>query len=147
MMKLCTRHCSAATIGALFAVVLGCSGSSGPRCYPVRGRVMLGEQPVTEARVVFHPLAGQTLDGPMPIAQTDAEGRFELTTLNTGDGAPAGEYAIVIELREPRLVGEEYVRDGRHLLPERYADPANSGLKHTVAVGSNEIPPLVLLPQ
>jgi hypothetical protein len=106
----------------------------------------MNQAPVAEAVVVFHPLAEEARTSPKPVAHTDAHGAFSLTTLKQGDGAPAGEYAITVELREPRLVGEEYTRDGGHLLPERYADPATTGFRYTVMPGENEVPPLEITP-
>src|SRR5262245_14244045 len=126
---------------AVALAAAGCSGSTMPPRHTVKGRVVMNESPVAEATVVFYPLAEQAQSFPKPLAQTDAKGEFALTTLTQADGAPAGEYAITVELREPRLVGEEYTRDGRHLLPERYADPASSGLRYKVIAGSNEVPP------
>ena len=123
------------------AVLAGCGGESGPVCHPVRGQVRWNGQPLAEALVVFHPPVG----GPAiskPFAQTDSQGKFSLTTLQSGDGAPAGEYAITVELRELRQVGEEAVRDGRNLLPARFASPQESGLHHVVVVGENVVPPL-----
>ena len=123
------------------AVLAGCGGESGPVCHPVRGQVRWNGQPLAEALVIFHPPVG----GPAiskPFAQTDSQGNFSLTTLQFGDGAPAGEYAITVELRELRQVGEEAVRDGRNLLPARFASPQESGLRHVVVEGENVVSPL-----
>jgi hypothetical protein len=54
--------------------------------------------------VVFHPLAAPAEKAPQPLGTTDAGGRFSLTMLKAGDGAPLGEYAVTIELREPRQI-------------------------------------------
>jgi hypothetical protein len=94
--------------------------------------------------VVFYPLSGEIEGKQKPIAFTDAEGRFALTTLHSGDGAPPGDYAITVELRAARTVGEEVVRDGRNLLPPRYARPQESGLKCQVTEGENELPSIEL---
>jgi hypothetical protein len=67
-----------------------------------------------------------------------------LTTLTANDGAPAGEYAITVELRAPKRVGEELVREGADLLPQRYKNPAESGLSYRVIAGDNVVPPLQL---
>lgn len=115
-------------------------------CQPVSGYVLMKDQPVAEATVVFHPTGTTEQPGPKPIAYTDAEGYFELTTVKLGDGAPLGSYAITIELRDQRQVGEETVRDGPSLLPERYAKPESSGFSYTVVDGDNEVPPLLLVP-
>jgi hypothetical protein len=68
-----------------------------------------------------------------------------LTTVEAGDGALPGEYAITVELRDLRAVGEETVRDGLNLLPPQYADPGSTPLRFTVAAApDNEVPPIQL---
>lgn len=140
-----SRFCSVTLILAVWSVVAaGCSDPAAPRCHKVSGRVLLNDQPLAEALVVFHPLGVPPKEAPKPMAHTNEEGRFELTTLMSGDGAQVGEYAVTIELREPRTVGEEVVRDGPNLLPARYANPQFSELRYSVVAGKNEVPPLVL---
>lgn len=128
-------------IAALLAAAAGC-GEAGVTCHPVKGQVLQGNKPLGEAMVVLHPQGGDGALKQKPIAYTDADGRFRMTTFQSNDGAPAGPYAITVELRAPRTVGEEVVRDGRNLLPPRYADPATSGLKVDVVEGENVIPPI-----
>lgn len=94
--------------------------------------------------MVFHPLAAQPKEAPKPIGYTNSDGWFELTTLKSGDGAQVGEYAITVELRDLRMVGEELVREGPHLLPVCYANPQLTNLRYTVVAGKNEVPSLVL---
>jgi len=134
--------------GLLFAVALvilvGCGGQDHPRCFPVRGQVLAGDRPLAEATVLLHPLFESAPVIPRPIARTDADGRFEISTFGTHDGAPPGEYAITVELRENRTVGEEVIRDGRNLLPSRYSDARQSDLRCEVVAGNNDIPPLQL---
>jgi hypothetical protein len=125
------------------AAWIGCT-PAGPLCYPVRGQVSFEGKPVAEAMVVLHPLAGSVEGGQKPIATTDADGRFAMTTYRTGDGAPPGEYAITVELRATRMAGEELVRDGRNLLPARYAQPEKSGLRCSVLDGDVELPAIHL---
>lgn len=122
----------------------GCGGVSGPVCHPVEGKIIYQNQPLAEAMVVFHPVTAPTEKSPQPIATTDGAGRFELTTFKAGDGAPLGEYAITVELREPRQIGEEVVRDGPNLLPLKYALPAETPLRHKVIPGKNEVPEIKL---
>lgn len=131
-------------LAALLLTIVGCSGATAPRCHAVRGRIVMNDQPVAEAQVVFHPLSELPQAAPKPLGFTNTDGWFELTTVNPGDGAQAGEYAITVELREARWVGEELVREGSHLLPVRYADPHVTELRYKVVAGKNEVPPLVL---
>ena len=118
----------------------GCGGETGPRCHPVEGKVLYQNQPLAEGMVVFHPLANPSESYPQPIGTTDAAGRFVLTTFKSGDGAPAGEYAITIELREPRQIGEDVVREGPNLLPPKYASLKETPLRHKVVAGKNSVP-------
>ncbi len=120
-------------------VLPGCGKREVPR-HPVRGQVFYRNQPLREAQVAFHCADGSPQADSKPIAVTDSEGRFQLTTLKQGDGAPLGEYAITIELRELVTVGEEQVRNGRSLLPERYRVAEKSGLRFRVEKGENQVP-------
>jgi len=129
---------------SLSLFLTGCGSETGPQCHPVAGQVLFQGQPLAEAMVVFHPLLPTTEKIPQPIATTDAAGRFVLTTLKSSDGVPAGEYAITIELREPRLIGEEIVRDGPNLLPVQYASPKDTPLRYKVTPGKNEVPEIRL---
>lgn len=128
---------------AVFMLVIGgCTPQDAVRCQPVRGQVLFDGQALAEAVVVFHSKAETKTTLPKSLAYTDAQGRFELTTLKSNDGAPVGDYAITVELNEPRQVGEELVRDGRNLLPERYGHPDSSGFSYRVVEGGNDVPPL-----
>jgi hypothetical protein len=132
---------------ALCAIGRGCGSSDGLVCAPVRGQVLMGGKPVAEAMIAFHPLGEHPAEAPRPVAYCNAEGRFTLTTLNSGDGAPPGRYAVTIELREARLVGEEMVRDGQNLLPPAYGDPRRSPVQCEVIAGENAIPPIQIEPR
>src|SRR5262249_28100061 len=118
---------------------VSCSSGERTRLYPVRGQVLYKDRPVVRAMVVLHPLEEQPAGSSKPIAYTDAEGRFSVTTNRPGDGAPAGEYAVTVELREKTPTGVEKVR-GRNLLPARYSKPESSGLRCSVREGQNELP-------
>ncbi|MBC7854624.1 MAG: hypothetical protein IAF94_14425, partial [Pirellulaceae bacterium] len=141
----CVRFLSPTLVlSAALLFVLGCGGESGPQCQPVEGRILYQNQPLAEAIVVFHPLTPPLEKVPQPIGNTNAEGRFVMTTLKSGDGAPEGEYAITVELREPRQIGEEVVRDGPNLLPRQYASPKETPLRHKVVPGKNAVPEIKL---
>jgi len=129
---------------SLTALLAGCGGEAGLRCHPAQGTIVYQNQPLAEAMVVFHPLTVAAEKSPQPIGHTDAAGRFVMTTLNPGDGAPEGEYAITVELRQPRQIGEEIVRDGPNLLEAKYANPKESPLRYKVVPGKNEVPEIRL---
>jgi hypothetical protein len=134
-------------LGLLAAVMglamCGCSGSK--KAAPVSGRVFVGESPAAHAVVVFHPVNAKP-DAPRPTAVTDDQGRFTLTTLKEGDGAPPGEYTVTVaayqSIESPN--GDSIVVN---LLPVRYAKPETSDLKATVSKGKAEVGPLNLEPR
>ena len=135
------RQALVATIA--LAILAGCGAKNQlPARFPVRGQVLQAGKPVADAIVTFHPVSPAVGVAQKPIAYSDGEGRFSLTTFETGDGAPEGEYAVTVELRAQRMVGEEVVRDGRNLLPVRYGKPDTSKLTFKVAAGENEMPPI-----
>jgi hypothetical protein len=134
----------ASLLGWVLLLLTGCGTSHDIACYPVRGQVQQAGKPLAEALVVFYPLDTPPIPFPKPQAHTDAQGRFELTTFESGDGAPVGNYAITVELRAPRQLGEEVVRDGPSVLSARYSQPDKSGLRAQVAEGENELAPLVI---
>ena len=94
--------------------------------------------------MVFHLVGRETPGVPKPQAQTNAEGRFQLTTLESNDGALPGDYTITVELRDLIIVGEEKTRAGKNLLPPRYASAAITDLKATIAASPTDLPPLQL---
>jgi hypothetical protein len=132
-------------VGCLvIACLSGCSEHPNEPRHPVQGQVFFAGQPLAEAMVVFHPQDATESKLPKPVAYTDNEGKFKLTTLTTADGAVAGKYVITIEQRAMRIVGDEPVRDGPNLLPPRYARVAESPLSYTVTAGENMVPVIQL---
>jgi hypothetical protein len=136
------RHHGPLALAACLVALSGCGGPPGPACFPVRGSLTCDQKPLAEALVVLHPLEPLEVPAPKPVGYSDAAGQFQLTTLTAGDGAPAGRYRITVELRAPRKVGEEIVRDGPNLLAARYANPETSTLVCEVVAGENVVGPL-----
>lgn len=142
----------------------GCSrGPSRPKTYSVSGTVTFNGQPVEGASVIFVPKsmvqggAGQNAQGPqVATAETDAQGRYQLTTFAKGDGAIPGEYLVkVFKYPKPETPagtggqGEEEYRPPeeaetqpaaatpKNLLPDKYANERTSGLSFTVEAKAN----------
>lgn len=115
----------------------GC-GSGRPKTILVTGTVTYKGQPVQGANVMFECKTGRPAYG-----ITDAEGRFEMETFETGDGAIEGEHTVVIRKMistsgsvaelDPHMVpprgGEPLMRNA---VPERYGSPTQSPLKATI---------------
>jgi len=122
------------------ALLAGCGGSSSGisrvPCHPAKGSLFIGDKPATGASVFFVPTKetpeSQT---PRPRGTVGADGTFRLSTFDTDDGAPAGEYGLIIF-----WPGQE--TDDR--LNGRYDSPEKSKQTVKIAVGSNEIPPIKL---
>jgi hypothetical protein len=140
-------------------LLAGCSAEMDGERRPtaaVTGRVTYRGQPVRDALVTF---VSHGAD-PVPAYDlTDMEGRFKLTTYEEGDGAVLGQHGVAIskptagdpEDAEPLPPGsgntdeedfDSYVPTNddvsvvpvvRHLLPNKYSDPATSGLAATVS--------------
>lgn len=107
-------------------LLAGCgSGVVLPDLVEVKGKVTMGGQPVSEARVTFEP----TKSGGMSSGVTDAEGNFRLTYAGNVKGAVPGEHLVRIS----KLDGEA----GPEMLPPAYN--SNSGLKQEVTkAGPND---------
>lgn len=135
--------------GLLFAslgVWTGCGGEPGLEgTTAVSGIVTYKGQPVEGASVTFSPASGQ---GRAASALTDAEGRFQLTTLKAGDGALPGSYQVTIaktEVQNAMTPEEAQAYFEKHqkspevrqkeLLPVKYKRPNTSGLSAEVTDG------------
>ena len=138
-----SRHALPWLATGLLLTLLGTSGCErgAAAVGSVRGKVLFNGQPAEGATVVFHP-AGSSEPGTLkPSGTVGADGTFTLTTFPHGDGAPAGEYAVAVTWLPPDARGMD---NPKNKLPARYADPAQSGLKATVAAGPNELKPFEL---
>lgn len=133
----------------LFLVgMAGCGSKSGQLpTAPVTGRVTYQGKPVPRGEITFVPTASQP--GVRNAYGTlDEQGRYRLTTYREGDGAVLGTHQVMIVAREelPADVGKQMTPDGilvpgkqaKSLIPERYSDPATSGLTAEVKDGRNE---------
>ena len=130
-------------------VQTSCSSANRPRTYRVTGTVIMQGKPVEGAVITFVPTA---TDGDAASAITDADGKYELTTWQAGDGARPGEYRVKVNKQEQATVDlakmvknlsieEEqkiYVESkklpppAKCLVPSKYLDESTSGLSHTV---------------
>jgi hypothetical protein len=138
-------------VSALVTVLIfvtGCSNSSRPPTYPVTGTVTLQGKPVAGAAITFVP----TGDGEAASAITDSDGKYALTTWESGDGARPGEYRVKVSKQELAAVDpsklvqnlsieEEqkiYVESkkpappAKRLIPSKFENEETSGLVHKV---------------
>ncbi|WP_425394985.1 hypothetical protein [Aeoliella sp.] len=80
---------------AILPAVLGCSDGK-PERVPVSGTVLIDGEPLTYGFIKVIPTDGRSAYG-----RLDAEGRFELTTYEVGDGALLGTHPVEILAEEP----------------------------------------------
>jgi hypothetical protein len=81
--------CGIVGAAALAILMPGCSGQA---TSPVEGVVLLDGKPLAGASVQLVPQG----EGRDATAQTDAQGRFRVSTFRPGDGALPGTYKVVI---------------------------------------------------
>ncbi len=128
-------------IGLSWLLVLsGCGKSSGPKLFPVRGKITYKGAPVEGANVMFRAVNGNASGA----ARTDASGNYEIVS-QWGRGLPEGEYLVSVTKFEERPIAEEEegtynpqlanmdVPPPKSLIPMKYAQPEQSGLKASVS--------------
>ena len=117
----------------LFVFAAGCQ--SGSNLQPVVGRVLYLEEPAEGATVVFQPVDSSS-SSPTPRGIVQADGTFTLQTHPRGEGAPPGEYLVLVIWYSPDARQTE---NAKNRLPARYSQPSESPLKATVGKGKNDV--------
>ncbi|WP_406696901.1 hypothetical protein V5E97_38535 [Singulisphaera sp. Ch08] len=133
----------------VLSALAGCGSSDAAgkvTVYPVKGKILLPDgQPLTSGRVVFLPLGELMIESSGTIG---ADGAFSLSTGESGEGAPAGEFRVKITPNESKLAvakpGSRSVNQRKLPFPPQYADEETSGLKVTVKPEPNDLPPIRL---
>ena len=128
----------------VLTTLTGCgSGQPGQlKVYQATGSVKYQGQPIENALLFFRPKDKSIPDDVRPHALTDKGGHFDLGTYTDNDGAPAGEYDVIVTWRP--LVDKE---PGPNQLPERYSKFETSQLIVQVkAEDLNDLQPLQLTP-
>ncbi|HEY2414224.1 MAG TPA: hypothetical protein VGI40_18415 [Pirellulaceae bacterium] len=135
-------------VAAAVILTSGCSGTSGPAkkvCYPVKGQLLVQGKPAEGALLIFQPKenadSGEWSAG-YPHATAQADGKFEVSTYGDNDGAPAGDYVVLVSWETPNPQNEE--ASGPDRLRGRYVDSAKSKLTAKVEAHPTELPPINL---
>lgn len=128
---------SASALLALTCAVLaaGCGGGSDrPALVRVSGVVTYNGKPLPNGSVTFHPADPQK--GRPGQATIGSDGTFNPSTFAPGDGLMAGSYSISVASTEPNTEALEKDKGtgigGKSAIPEKYSDPATSGLRETI---------------
>jgi hypothetical protein len=102
---------------AALAVSLYATGcGSGPRTYPVTGRVTMNGQPITSGSVQFVAVEGANYE---PVSDIGADGTYRLVTLEK-EGAPLGKYKVLVRSVAPSDPKDPYSIP-KSTIPEKYA--------------------------
>lgn len=128
---------AAATI--LAASGCGPAGEARPDLMPVTGQLSINGKPASGAMLVFHPSSKVDFDarGTRPRATVEQDGHFQVTTYQSGDGIPVGDYDLsVLWFDNPDGSNPHDKLGGQYAVPER------SNLHVTISDGTSELAPL-----
>ena len=120
-----------------------CSHQRGPALYPVKGSAVFDGKPAAGAVLTFHRV-GDPDKTNLPHAVVASDGSFSLTTINPGDGAAPGKYAITVIWRKKKGKAKGDDDGDSWMLPLRYLTADQSGLTAEVNEGPTELQPFVL---
>ncbi|MDD4271025.1 MAG: hypothetical protein PHO07_02475 [Pirellulales bacterium] len=115
---------------------VACSEQGPPRkeTYPVTGQVYVDGAPANYLAVTCHDTKG--MDAAMPTvssAFTGEDGGFSISTYESGDGVPAGDYVLTFMWGQKEAFSGRY--GGPDKLNNRYTDPKDAPVRFTVEAG------------
>lgn len=132
--------------------VLGC-GRSGTETLAVTGKITCKGQPVAKAMVVFTPVTASGGGGRPATGETDANGKYALSTFAINDGAVPGEHRVSITIVSDEPEPPPGAKETRLWKPplqpfaDKYTQPATSGLTATVERGKENSFDFDLVPE
>jgi len=100
--------------------------------YPVAARVSYKGKPLVGARIGLRGI-GKERGQPFAEGFSDADGRVRFSTYRAFDGVPAGEYAVLVEVRKPFFNPDGTL--GKDLFDGRFATPAKTPFRFAVKPG------------
>jgi hypothetical protein len=149
------HHLTRAAAATLLALAAAGCGDGSPKplpTHPVGGKVTLDGRPLAGAEIWLVPTSEGVRDAAItirPYARSGPDGAFAVTSYLENDGAPAGEYAVMVvpagrparaddeDPEQPRPGGKGGPRPPP--FPAKYKSPKLSGLTATVRAGPNQI--------
>lgn len=135
------RRCGMLLLGlAASLACLGCGQDWQAPTHPAKGQITINGEPPVGAVVELHSTGEQPdVRNSRPWAIVQADGSYTLTTYETADGAPIGQYAVIVKW--PPDVSKPSLEDR---LRGAYARSERSRWKVTIAEGDNELPPIAI---
>jgi hypothetical protein len=134
----------AGAVAVVCALVAGCSDR--PKLAKVKGTVTLDGKPLAAGSVTFEAKGVRSATGKIINGEI-----VEVTTYDTGDGAPVGSHriavsatadagaAVVANPGESSKVPKSEYMSGKSLIPTAYNDPGTSGLTAEIKSGENTV--------
>lgn len=149
LISTCRRAAPLVAMAGL-SILTGCGDGRIAR-YPVKGTVLVDGKPAEGAMVIFCPVEGPPeLMRERPFDDmTDVNGQYVLRTFQPGDGAPAGEYRVMVRWmatnpgQTPTPGNPDEGQPVFDRLKNKYFNPQSS-VTATVEETENEIPPFEL---
>lgn len=126
------------------ALALTCASCAGNKIYPVSGMVTYQGAPATGAAVFFYRTGGHSMNEHTIMAIVQEDGSFEVVCGPLGNGAPPGEYDVLIEWKHVSNQGKGRPQHLPDRLKGRYADTTHPLLHATVLAKTNNLPPFEL---
>lgn len=124
--------------------LVGCSGGGSEKeTAPAMGVVKVNGKPVGGATVTFYPEEGKSASG-----ETDADGKFTLTTYETGDGAVVGKHKVTVTVvvggaeeempsSDPDGLAKLEEEQAKNPIPEKYRSLETTDLTKEVKSGED----------
>jgi hypothetical protein len=120
----------------------GCG--KGNSLYPVTGHVTFKGKPAAGATVFFYREGVDSMNEHTIMGIVQEDGSFEVVCGALGNGAPAGEYDVLIEWKHVLGQSEGRLRHGLDRLHGRYANRNHPLLHATVETRATILPPFEL---
>jgi hypothetical protein len=134
-------------VGLLLMAAAGCAKQDPNRLpvFPTKGQVTFQGRPAAGALVVLHPkVATPQNESIRPRAYVKEDGTFELSSYESSDGAPVGDYAVVLVWPKTIKSANGEAGPGPNVLPPKYARAETSPTVIKIAEGPNQLQPIIL---
>jgi hypothetical protein len=131
----------------VLAGITGCGSSVDPDrlpVFPAKGQITFQGKSLNGAFVVLHPQGAKGSREARPRGHVTEDGKFSLSTYETNDGAPAGEYKVTVECRSLVKRPSGDIVAGPNVLPKKYSRPETSPVTLRIAEGDNSLSPIIL---
>ncbi len=112
--------------------------------YPVSGTVTCKGQPAAGAAVFFHRQGGDPMNEHVIMGIVRQDGSFTLVCGSLGEGAPPGDYDVLIQWRQELNQAKGLARKARDRLKGRYGDPKRPRFHALVKAETNHLSPFEL---